>query len=212
MDKVFIFDMDGVIINSEPMHAEIELAVATELGIKFDRENWEKYVGMRPRDMWESVKTERQLSFNVDHVLTLADERKVQFINCKQIEPINGIKELLEKLTELDYRIGLASSSPKPFIEAVLNKFKFVRFYDVVVSGDDVKEGKPAPDIYLEAARRLGVNPDVCFVLEDSENGIKAGNSAGMKTIGFKNPASGTLDLSEAAYQVNSIEEVLNLI
>ncbi|NMD71096.1 HAD family phosphatase [Bacillus sp. DNRA2] len=212
MDKVFIFDMDGVIINSEPMHEEIELAVASELGIKFDRENWEKYVGMRSRDMWESVKIERQLSFDVDNILTLADKRKVQYINTKQIEPINGIKELLETLTELDYRIGLASSSPKPFIEAVLNKFQISKFYDVVVSGDDIKEGKPAPDIYIEAARRLAVSPDVCFVLEDSENGIKAGNAAGMKTIGFKNPASGTLDLSEAAYQVRTIEEVLELI
>lgn len=212
MDKAFIFDMDGVIINSEPMHEEIELAVAAEQGIDFDKENWYLYVGMRSSDMWETVIAERQLKVNVNDILTVADQRKVQYIESHDIEPIEGIKDLLENLTKLRYRVALASSSSKPFIEAVLNKFEINRFFEVIVSGDEIKDGKPAPDIYIEAASRLAVSPDSCIVLEDSKNGINAGNAAGMKTIGFSNPESGNLDLSSATYKVESIKEVMKFI
>ncbi|WP_147535495.1 HAD family hydrolase [Bacillus marasmi] len=212
MDKAFIFDMDGVIINSEPMHEKIELSVAAEQGIELEDDNLEKYVGMRSRDMWESIIAERNFKVDVNVILNVAEQRKVQYIDTHDIEPIEGIKDLLEHLSKLRYRIALASSSSKPFIEAVLNKFEITHFFEEIVSGDDIKEGKPAPDIYLEVARRLGINPGSCLVLEDSENGVKAGNTAGMKTIGFTNPESGNMNLSEAKNIVKSIHDVLKLI
>ncbi|MGJ7922822.1 HAD family hydrolase [Neobacillus sp. LXY-4] len=212
MDKAFIFDMDGVIIDSEPMHDMVDMEVAAGFNIRLDRDRLQKYVGMRARDVWNSVIKEDQLSLTADQLLLIADEKKVKFIEVSDLAPIDGIRELLKRLKQLNYKIALASSSPIELIDAVLHKFEIESFFDYKVSGDEVQNGKPAPDIYLETARRMNVNPDDCIVLEDSRNGIDAGNAAGMKTIGFANPGSGNQDLSKANHVVDSIEGVLEFI
>ena len=124
------------------------------------------------------------------------------------IEPIPGIVELLEELRRQRIAIGLASSSPRSFIEAVLAKFKIREYFACVVSGEEMPAGKPAPDIYLEAARQLHVPPEQCVVLEDSRNGVLAAKRAGMTCIGFANPASGGQDLSAADRIVHAISEI----
>lgn len=212
VDKAFIFDMDGVIIDSEPMHDMVDMEVAAGFNIRLDRDRLQKYVGMRARDVWNSVIKEDQLSLTADQLLLIADEKKVKFIEVSDLAPIDGIRELLKRLKQLNYKIALASSSPIELIDAVLHKFEIESFFDYKVSGDEVQNGKPAPDIYLETARRMNVNPDDCIVLEDSRNGIDAGNAAGMKTIGFANPGSGNQDLSKANHVVDSIEGVLEFI
>ncbi len=212
MEKVFIFDMDGVIINSEPMHDLVDLKVASEFKIQLDRNRLQRYVGMRAKDVWKSIINEDQLHLTADQLVLIADDRKVKFIEESDFQPINGIVELLQVLKKLNFRIALASSSPLVLIEAILNKFDIASYFEIKVSGDEVNLGKPAPDIYLESARRLKVSPNQCFVLEDSEHGIEAGNMAGMKTIGFINPGSGNQNLTKANFIVGSIEEVLELI
>ncbi|AGK53732.1 HAD family hydrolase [Bacillus sp. 1NLA3E] len=212
MEKAFIFDMDGVIINSEPIHDMVDIEVATEFKIHLDHYRLQRYVGMRARDVWESIINEDQLPLKVEQLLLIADKRKVNFIEASYIQPIKGITGLLQQLKESNYRIALASSSSIEMIEAILNKLGIDSYFEFKVSGDEVNIGKPAPDIYLETARRLNVLPNNCTVLEDSEHGIEAGNAAGMKTIGFANPGSGNQDLTKANYIVNSIEDVFGLI
>jgi HAD superfamily hydrolase (TIGR01509 family) len=212
MEKAFIFDLDGVIINSEPIHDLVDIDVATAFEIQLDHQRLQKYVGMRSREVWESIIKEDQLILTSDELLAVADVKKEKYIAENELQPINGIKELLIELKEKDYRIALASSSPKRFIEAVLNKFEIHSYFEYKVSGDEVKLGKPDPEIYLLAAQRLNVDPKNCIVLEDSKNGVAAGNDAGMKTIGFANPGSGNQDLSKANHIVHSIDEVLSIL
>lgn len=212
MEKAFIFDMDGVIIDSEPMHDRVDMEVAKGHKIHLDQQRLHRYVGMRSRDVWESIINEDNLSLTADELLLIADDKKVKFIEENELHPIEGIRALLKQLQALNYRIALASSSPIAFIDAVLHKFEIDSYFECKVNGDEVKQGKPAPDIFLEAARRLNVAPENCMVLEDSKNGIDAGNAAGMKTIGFGNSGLGNQDLSKANHIVHSIAEVLALL
>lgn len=212
MEKVFIFDMDGVIINSEPLYHSVELAIAKENEVPLDENSIQKYIGMRTIEVWESIVREQDLKINVKEILRFMEERKVEIIQQSTIQPIEGILGLLKKLKNLNYRIALASSSPAFIIETVLNKFNIHSYFECIVSGEEVQNGKPAPDIYLEVAKRLKVQPHNCIVLEDSKMGVKSGNHAGMKTIGFINPGSGKQDLSNANYVVHSIKQVMNYI
>jgi beta-phosphoglucomutase family hydrolase len=212
LEKAFIFDLDGVIINSEPIHDLVDIQVATHYQIQLDHERLQKYVGMRSKEVWALLVKEDQRTIPAELLLAIADEKKEIYIKENDLEPIEGIRELLHHLKEQQYKIALASSSPKRFIDAVLEKFKLEDFFTCIVNGDEVELGKPAPDIFIEAARRLGVLPEACIVLEDSKNGVHAGNAAGMRTIGFVNPGSGTQDLAKAHHIVHSIEDVLHIL
>jgi len=209
MEKVFIFDMDGVIVNSEPIHHMIELEVASKYNIPLDKKRLEAYVGMRTRDVWELIIKEEKLSLKIGELLFCSEETKVKYIEKSDIQPISGIIELIKKLKELGYIIALASSSPIVLINAILNKFDIISYFECIVSGEEVNYGKPAPDIYLEAANRLNVQPKNCYVLEDSKMGVESATRAGMMTIGFLNSGSGSQDLSLANHIVNSIEEII---
>lgn len=204
----FIFDMDGVIIDSEPLHFQVEQDVCKKYGVELAEKELESYVGTRARDMWQQIKKTHGATFEVSAVLNEANKRKQAYVVSGKVEPISGIKELLAALKNNGYRIGLASSSPRPFIEAVLNSFGISDYFDVVMSGEEVANGKPAPDVYRETAEKLGVQPDACTVLEDAAHGVQAALAAGMRVIGFVNPNSGSQDLSAAHDQVNEIGQI----
>jgi len=163
---------------------------------------------MRNPDMWALIKQEYGLSQSVEDIVGFQLAQKLTLLDELQIEPIEGIRALLQDLRSHGIKIGLASSSPRVFIEKVLVKFGIRDFFTSVVSGEEVPEGKPAPDIYLEAAKSLGVMPEECVVLEDARSGVRAAKSAGMRCIGFANPGSGNQDLSAADRIVKSIGEI----
>jgi HAD superfamily hydrolase (TIGR01509 family) len=125
-----------------------------------------------------------------------------------QLEAITGIPELLLKLQKASIPTAVASSSPMEFIKVIINNLNLNNYFQFLLSGDEVEHGKPAPDIYLTAAKRLDVLPSDCFVLEDSHNGATAAKRAGMTCIGFQNPNSGKQDLSIADVLVNTITQI----
>ncbi|WP_078393336.1 HAD family hydrolase [Shouchella patagoniensis] len=204
----FIFDMDGVIIDSEPLHFQVESQLCQQFGIKLSEGELESYVGTRAEDMWSQLKETHRADFNVIEVLEAADKAKMRALKDDGHEPIPGIRELLHSLKEKGYQVGLASSSPRPFIEAVLDALQIQPYFDVVISGEEVEKGKPAPDIYLDAAKKMGSLPDNCTVLEDAAHGVQAGKAAGMKVIGYINPNSGEQNLSEADALIQSIHQL----
>lgn len=206
--RAFIFDMDGVIINSEPLHFQVESELAKEKGIALKEGELESYVGVRADEMWASLKAKHRASFDVDELLVEANEKKLAYLNDASIEPIEGIRELLAQLKEKGYKVGLGSSSPVAFIDAVLTAFAIKNQFDVVLSGEQVTKGKPAPDIYLEVAKQLDVEPQYCTVLEDAAHGVQAGKAAGMDVIGFVNPHSGNQDLSKADHVIKGISAI----
>ncbi|MNO50177.1 2-deoxyglucose-6-phosphate phosphatase [compost metagenome] len=208
MLKAFIFDMDGVIIDSEPLHYEVDIETMNYFGHVIVGEQLDKYVGMTNPEMWKLIREEFQVIQSVEEIIEYQLARKISSLRSLAIEPIEGIRELILNIKSRNWLVGIASSSPRVFIEEVVSKFGIAEYFDCIVSGEEVPHGKPAPDVYLEAALQLGVEPQECLVLEDSRNGIVAAKAAGMGCIGYVNLNSGNQDLSQADSIVKKIADI----
>lgn len=208
MKKLFIFDMDGVIIDSEPLHFEVDILTMKQFGVEITKEELEQFVGMTNPEMWSIIKPRYQLQQTIDELIKVQLDLKIQYLENTQILPIDGIPELIQQLKDNQIQLAIASSSPRRFIEGVLNKFNIADQFHYVLSGEEVNKGKPEPDIYLEVASQLKVHPDDCMVLEDSRNGVLAAKRANMYCIGYVNPNSGNQDLSLADKIVTSIHDI----
>lgn len=203
-----IFDMDGVIIDSEPLHFEVDLIMMNDLGHPITHQDLEPYVGMTNPAMWQQIIAEYSLTKSVDELVEIQLNMKLRMLEEGDYRPIHGIVELLEQLQAKRIRIGLASSSPRVFIEAVLRKLAIAPYFEAVASGEEVAQGKPAPDVFLEVAKELGIKPEHCLVIEDSRNGVKAAKAARMTCVGYLNVNSGNQDLSQADYIVSSLTDI----
>lgn len=210
MEKYFIFDMDGVIIDSEPIHKRVEKEIAAEYGVHLDNNRLLMYTGMRPADMWSVIIDEENMDVNLEELLSHVEMRMVEEIKNSNLQPMEGIIPLLNYLDENQYKIALASSSPRSLINTVLSKFSIRHYYTCIVSGEVVKNGKPAPDIYFETSRQLNTEPPNCIVLEDSANGIASANAAGMTTIGYQSDLE--QDLNHANLIVHRIDQVPSIL
>jgi HAD superfamily hydrolase (TIGR01509 family) len=213
--KAVIFDMDGVLVDSEPFHQEAERQLHRMLGIVVPDEMFMKFVGLSMVKMWEILKAEYQLEQPVTELLKLDSQfRRKYFLDLPAIPVIEGVWELLITLTARGVPIALASSTEKGIIQNILHTSKLEKFFKVLVSGEEVAQGKPAPDVFLKAAELIDVKPQECMVIEDSRNGVIAAKRAGMYCVGFQNPESGNQDLSAADKIVKKIEleEIIMLI
>lgn len=208
MIKAVIFDMDGVIVDSEPIHFESDQLTLKHFGIEASHEELNQYVGVSNPVMWAEMKEKYNLAEYVETLLEKQSYYKNYLFGIKKLEPIAGIPDLLAEIKNAGAKLGLASSSNRDFIEMVLMNLGIMDYFDMIVSGDEVKKSKPDPEIFLKAAGNLKVNPEDCLVIEDSRHGVKAAILAGMKCIGFHNPNSGAQDLSLADTVVHSITEI----
>jgi HAD superfamily hydrolase (TIGR01509 family) len=139
--------------------------------------------------------------------MKLEKQRMNEILDSELItKPINGIESLLHQFREKNYKLSVASSSAKANINFVLEKLNLKKYFDFVISGEEVANGKPAPDIFLKVAERFNIENENCIVIEDSTNGVKAASSAGMKSVGFKNNNSNFQDLTGADIVVQSFE------
>lgn len=206
--KAVIFDMDGVIIDSEPIHFETDMETMKYLGCNILKEELEKYVGTTNEYMFSDIKKNYNIQKSVEDIINYRAKIIKNKIVQSDLEPIEGIRELLSELQKKNIPAAIASSSPKDFINVVVSKFKLQEYFKYIVSGEEVANGKPAPDVYIETAKKLGVSPKDCTVIEDSKNGVLAAKSAGMRCIGFQNVNSGNQDLSKANIIVKSIAEI----
>ncbi len=208
VNVAFIFDMDGVIIDSEPLHFEVDIQTMRHLGTTMTKQQLEKFVGMTNPEMWSILKREYKLDQTVAEIIEYQLSNKIRGLHESKLEPIEGILELLQDLKLRNIPIGIASSSPMLFIQEVVSRFQIGQYFSVIVSGEEVSNGKPAPDVYLEAAKQLAVPADRCVVIEDSRNGVLAAKAAKMRCIGYANMNSGSQDLSLADRIVSSIREI----
>jgi HAD superfamily hydrolase (TIGR01509 family) len=207
--KAIIFDMDGVIIDSEPIHFEVDMKTIRKLGCdNITTEELDKYVGSTNEFMYSDIKRKYNISKSLHEIISYKVELTKKKIIESDLEPINGIRELLTTLRNKNIPTAIASSSPREFIEVVVSKFKLEEYFKYIVSGEEVVNGKPSPDIYIEVAKKLGICPTNCVVIEDSKNGVLAAKAAGMKCVGFQNINSGNQDLSKADIIVQSITEI----
>lgn len=201
-----IFDMDGVIVNSEPYHERAYLEVVRELGygethgLKFS-----DYIGLSDQDLWSAFMAKHRPPYALQELMGMKHEHMVKIL--REHQPLfQGLPELVEKAAQR-FRLGLASGSEHVVIDEVLAMRGLRRHFSAVVSASEVKYGKPAPDIFLRTAQLLGVPPQACWVIEDSKPGVAAAVAAGMQVIAITNthPAE---QLSHATRVVTSYPEL----
>lgn len=206
--KAVIFDLDGVIIDSEPIYLQINKKVLRHFGIASSTEDFNQSVGMTTVGTFTMLKEKYQFSYSIEDLTAYHHEVVWDTFTNLEAEPIDGIRKLLQTLQEHDIPTAVASSSPKKIINVIINKFHLEKYFNFIVSGEEVSHGKPAPDIFLETAKRLAIAPADCVVIEDSKNGSIAAKKAGMTCIGFQNLNSGNQDLSVADVIVDAITEI----
>lgn len=200
MLEAVIFDMDGVIMDSEPLHYETEKELLQEeFGVTdYPFEEHAQYVGMRTQDLWRGNITKYGLNATWEELTQKGDVAYVGALIERSFEPIDGVVDLIQRLKAANIKMIVASSASRENIKIVLDKFALTDYFHGYVSSQDVKKAKPFPDIFLLAAKTLQVNPKNCIVIEDAKHGVQAAVSAGMKCIGYLNLNSGNQDLTKA--------------
>lgn len=210
MKQAILFDMDGLMVDSNPTWIAAEKRLVEEYGKKYSDEIAKKYHGLRVHGMIEVMIKEYNLPLaQQDGEAKLKEHAKVNF-EKPEVKLLPGCKTLVTSLSQSDqYSLAVASSSPITIIQTVVNRFNFNGDFDVLVSGEEVKNGKPAPDVFLRAAQLLHIEPTQCLVLEDAPNGIKAAKAAHMKAIAVNNTSHYTPEnFQQADAFVASLEDI----
>lgn len=203
-----IFDMDGVIVDSEYTFLESKTQILLDEGIDTDVSYQYQFMGTTFDYMWQYMKKELNLKRDVCDYISDMNHRRDIMIARDGVKPIKGDQAFIHWLFESDYRLAVASSSPKHEIIRNLKALGLADCFEVMVSGEEVLHSKPAPDTYLYAAKLLGVDPELCFAIEDTKNGSQAAKSAGMYVYGFENPDYPVQDLSAADCVITSYKEL----
>ena len=179
----FIFDMDGVIIDSEPFWRQTQIKILATYNVTITENDCIQYsMGRRIDDVASTWCQLYQLTIEPKELEQKIIAGVVDLITTKG-EAKEGLYELLNFLTEHNFKIALATSSSLPIINAVFNRLSIANYFNAVCSADTVTHGKPHPAIYLKAAEELNVSPANCYVLEDSVTGLIAAKAASMYTI-----------------------------
>ncbi len=209
MLKAVIFDMDGVLVDSELEHLKVETKLLKSLGIELKEGEHNKFVGTTANYKWSCIKENYDIDKEIEELMQLNTDGYYNHITSGDVlKAIDGVTELVNSLSENKFKLAVGSSSNMNAIEVSLKAIKLEKYFDAVVSGQYVKLSKPEPDIFLYAANKLLVKPEECLVVEDSHNGVIAANRAGMKCLGYISEHSGNQDLSTADLTTDSFNKI----
>lgn len=205
MITTVILDLDGLLADTERLHCRAYQMAMLEHGVDLEEDDYcEHWVrNGRGIDDWV-IKHHLNLE---PHALRLRKSEHYQSLLRSSLRPMDGAQGLLNRLRGR-MRIGLASSSYPDAIDGVINGLKIAQYFEVIVSGLDVARVKPAPDIFLKAARDLGVSSPECVVLEDAEKGVVAAHRAGMRCVAVPNDYTRHHDFSKATRVCASLNEI----
>ena len=206
--EAFLFDMDGVIVDTQQYHSRALQQVFTEIGVSVSLAELSQYAGTKRGASFRGIAAQRGLKLPVEQLSARKDVLFNDIIAHTQLQPIEGIPELLAKLQAAGIPMAIASSSSDAFIAYIVDCLHIRSFFDALLSGENLPESKPNPAIYQLTAKTLGVAPEQCVVLEDAALGVQAAKAAGMYCIGYQNPHSGQQDLSHADEIVASIRDI----
>lgn len=207
--KLVISDLDGVIVNSEAEHfLSFQKMLRLDYGIDYTHEDDKEFLGTTDDHVFQMLKQRHpQILAPLEALIARRTRLFVEGFKTR-VRPLPCVVSLFEYLTAQQIPLALGTSAAKDIADFVVTTLDLRRFFKTIVSADDVQQGKPAPDIPLEIARRMNVEPKNCLVLEDSRYGVQAAKTAGMRVIAI--PCGPTLkqDLSAADHIVRSLCDV----
>jgi len=199
-----IFDMDGVLVDTEPIYEAMHYRHFEQLGITVTQAQFLQFIGTTSVEMWTRLQGMFQLPHSLEALLGQEEILKKQIFAEQTLAPMPGLLPLLQGLKQRQVPMAVASSSNESHIHHVLQSAGIHHYFQKLVSGQHVANSKPAPDIFLAAAAHFGVAPAQCLVIEDSTNGTLAAKAAGMDCIGFDQDQIGRQDLSAATQVITA--------
>ncbi|MDT0538851.1 HAD family phosphatase [Croceitalea sp. P059] len=209
MIKAVLFDMDGVIINSEPLHQKAYHGMFDEVGITVPATLYESFTGQATLNICKQLVQQFKLQRAPEDLVTIKRNIfKKLFFNDPDLDLIPGVRTLIQDYHNNGLTLVLASSASMPNINNVFTKFNLDQYFSAKLSGADLKASKPHPEIFIKAAEASGFQKEECMVIEDSTNGIKAAHAAGIFCVAFKSPHSKNQDYSLASKVITDFQEI----
>jgi len=202
--RAVLWDMDGTLLDSSHYHWLTWREVLAEEGFDLTREQFAASFGRRNDDTLRDYFGQGFPLNEVERISNIKETRYREMVRTRGVEPMPGVRRLLERLRTGGWRQAVASSAMLLNIEAVLEALKINKYFDRIASAEDVRRGKPDPEIFLVAAKKLAALPARSIVIEDSPAGITAARKAGMRSIGVLS----SHDSLEADYVVRSLDEL----
>lgn len=207
--KAVLFDMDGVLIDSEYVMFDMLRKVLKHKNVDVSTaELVETYIGLSSDKIYTLIIEKYGFSETVEELRAEKNRLQGNFYVDAEIEPMEGLLAVLEYLKAQDVRMALVSSTSSRNILFAMNRLSLTKYFESIIGGDMLQQTKPAPEGYLTAAKYLGVKVSEALVIEDSPIGIKAARNAGIKVVGFS-ASKISQDTSHADYQIGSFEELL---
>jgi HAD superfamily hydrolase (TIGR01509 family) len=211
--RAVIFDLDGVLADSEPWWSDIDAKLLAEYRVPYRGEYHRNVLGVSYRLAVEFYKKAFGLSVPTEEMMRRRGEIATQFF-ANRVGLFPSAKEVIEELRQMNLRLAVATSSVSASARPFLNRHQLTPFFEVIVTGDEIERGKPHPDIYLRTAEKLGVAADACLVIEDALPGIAAAKAANMRVAAI--PDTRFVDARDyekkADYVLGSLLEISALI
>ncbi len=202
-----VFDMDGTLTDTEMMHCAAYQKVVASFGKVLTEEGYDQFTGATDAMICKYIIDRDHLEISAQELL-IRKERLFHEMLRGSLQPLPGVVKTLEALRKRGVKLAVASSSTKETIEIVLKALKIAHLFDAIASGEEVENSKPAPDVFLLAAQRLGVRPERCLAFEDSENGTIAASRAKMFCIAIPCGSTVKQNHSAARLKVASMNEL----
>jgi len=209
MIKVVLFDMDGVIVDSELLHKKAYYKMFEDVGIRVPERLFESFTGQSTLKICQVLCVDFNLKYSPEHLVFLKRKHfKYIFANDVNLKLIDGVLDLIIDYTKNGLKLVLASSASMETINNIFNRFKLDQYFMAKLSGADLKVSKPHPEIFIKAAKASGFKKEECIVIEDSTNGIEAANAAGIYCIGFDSFHSKNQDYSKADLVIDDLSQI----
>ncbi len=198
MLQAVIFDMDGVLMDTMPMHNKVEIELFQKHGITMTAADFHPFFGMPFQKLVKTVGLKNGIVLSgtsLEH-----EKEQLMLQETEPIAPMPGIIDLLQKLKHSNIKTAVGSSTITSVVQHLLGRAALLPYFDAIATISDVKQGKPFPDIFLTAARQLQTDPSQCLVFEDATSGVQAAKAAGMVCFGYAAASNTAQDLSHADF------------
>ncbi len=209
MFKAALFDMDGVIVDTEPLHHKAYYQMFDEVNIKVSNALYASFTGQSTMEISKQLITHFNLELSAQTLTNIKRKHfKNLFENDSSLELLDGVLECIKDYHSHGMTLILASSASMPNINRIFERFDLNQYFTAKISGADLKASKPHPEIFIKAASLSGKLTKECFVIEDSTNGIQAAKSAGIYCVGYNSLHSKDQDYSQADLIISSFKEI----